>query len=254
MSLPGPTGLTWALELLLFAAAFLPAGELIRRLAARWVALFRNPGWIERVLLDLYLGGVGLYVLAAVPLGLFALPLIAGYLGGAGAVLFILVVREARSSPTPFTLRWPTWRIDLLPGLLVVGATSAVFAVEVFVAEGIPTGNSFDTSILTDYVALLLLHHQVPLSFAPIAPQLTSYPQGPTVWLAAAQLIYSLPPARTPLLVTPLFLSLAPLAGYVLGRRQLGSPWAGLLIGLTFALIGSWTRVMVATSNDFVFS
>ena len=254
MSLPGPSGLTWALELLLFASVFLPAGELLRRLAARWVPLFRDLGWIERVLLDLYLGAGGLYVLALVPLGLFDLPLVLAYLVGAAAILLALGVRTWRSAAGRAVFKLPRWRLDLLPGLLVVAATAAVFAIEVFVAEGVPTGNSYDTSLLSDYVALLLLHHQVPVSLAPIAPQLTSYPQGTTVWLAAAQLIYSLPPARAPLLVTTLFLSLSPLAGYVLGRRQLGSAWAGLAIGLTFALIGSWTRVMVATSNDFVFS
>jgi hypothetical protein len=254
VSLPGPSGLTWALELLLLAAVFLPAGELIRRLASRWVSLFRGLGWIERVLLDLYLGGGGLYVFAAVPLGLFGLPLVIAYLAGGAAMLLIVLVWSGRTRAQSTASSPLRWRFEYLPGLLVVGATVAVFAIEVAVAEGVPTGNSFDTSLLTDYVALLLLHHQVAVSLAPIAPQLTSYPQGATVWIAAAQLIYSLPPARSPLLVTPLFLSLSPLAGYVLGRRQLGAPWAGAAIGLTFALIGSWTRVMVATSNDFVFS
>ena len=254
MSLPGPSGLTWALELLLLATAFLPAGEVLRRLAARWVTLFRDLGWIERLLLDLYLGGGGLYVLAVVPLGLFELPVVVAYLAGATVILGVLVARRWIARPPP-DRRWrvPAWPA-LLPGLLVVLATGTLFAIEVVVAEGVPTGNSFDTSLLSDYVSLLLLHHQVPVSLAPIAPQLTSYPQGTTVWLGAAQLLFQLPPARTPLLVTPLFLSLSPLAGYVLGRRQLGSPLAGVLVGLTFALLGSWTRVMVATSNDFVFS
>ena len=254
MSLPGPTGLTWALELLVLAGLFLPAGELLRRLAARWVSLFRNLGWIERLLLDLYLGGGGLYVLAVLPFGLFGLPLIIGYVAGTAAILLLLVSREWTRAPHLPVPRSAPGVAAVLPGLLVAGATLAVFAIEVGVAEGVPTGNSFDTSLLADYVALLLLHHQVPVSLAPIAPQLTSYPQGTTVWIAAAQLIFSLPPARAPLLVTPLFLSLSPLAGFVLGRRQLGSAWAGGAVGLTFALIASWTRVMVATSNDFVFS
>jgi hypothetical protein len=254
VSLPGPSGLTWALELLLLAGAFLPAGELLRRVAAPWVSLFRNLGWIERVLLDLYLGGGGLYLIAVVPLGLFYLPVVIAYLAGAAAILFFMVARRGRTLVASHAPRLFFAGRRLWPGLMVTAATVAVFAIEVIVAEGVPTGNSFDTSILSDYVALLLLHHQVPVSFAPIAPQFTSYPQGATVWLAAAQTIFSLPPARTPLLVTPLFLSLSPVAGYVLGRRQLDSSWAGAAIGLTFALVASWTRVMVAASNDFVFS
>lgn len=254
MTFPGPAGPTWTLELLLLAVAFLPAGELLRRIAERWVSLFRDLGTIERLLLDLYLGGGGLYVIAAVPVGLFVAPVVVAYVGGAALVLLVLEIRRRRGATSVRRgVRSDELRA-LLPALLVAGATLAVFVVEVLVADGVPTGNSFDTSILSDYVALLLAHHQVPVSFAPIAPQLTSYPQGAPVWMAAGQLFFSLPPARSPLLVTPLFLSLSPLAGYVLGRRQLGSPWAGAAIGLTLALLASWTRVMVATSNDFVFS
>ena len=254
MSLPGPTGLPWAFELLLFAGAFLPAGELLRRLAARWVSLFRDLGWVERLLLDLYLGGGALYVLAVLPIGLFGFPLVIAYLAGAAGLLVIVLLRDWKGRLKQFSRILRVWEFHLLPAVLVLAATAALFAIEVWVAEGIPTGNSYDTSLLADYVALLLLHHQVPVSLAPIAPQFTSYPQGATVWIAAAQLIYSLPPARAPLLITPLFLSLSPLGGYVVGRRHLGTPWAGAALGLTFALIASWTRVMVATSNDFVFS
>ncbi len=255
MSLPGPSGLPWALELLVLAAAVVPVGDLFRSLVAGYAGLFRNLGVVERLLLDLYLGGGGLYVLAALPLHLFGILLVILY-PLAGAALWVLFRPRLRrwegvAEQPSERYHWnPSW----LPGILLVAVTAALFAIEVGVAEGVPTGNSYDTSLLTDYVSLLLLHHQVPLSLSPIAPQWTPYPQGTTVWLGAAQLLYSLPPARTALLVTPLFLSLSPLGGYVVGLRLLRSPWAGLAIGITFALLGSWTRVMVATSNDFVFS
>jgi len=38
---PGPGGALWAAELLLWAALYLPLGDVIRRLVARRVALFR---------------------------------------------------------------------------------------------------------------------------------------------------------------------------------------------------------------------
>jgi hypothetical protein len=254
VSLPGPSGLTWALELLSLAAGLAIAGELIRSVAARWVRLFRDLGGIERGFLDLYLGGAGLYVVAALPFGLFEASSVVAYLVGAGSILAVGRLWDWRKAPVRRLLPTRSAWLDWIPALLLLAVTGALFGIELVVAEGVPTGNSFDTSILADYVAILLLHHQLPVSLVPIAPQLSSYPQGTTVWLAAAQLIFSLPPARTPLLVTPLFLSLSPVAGYVLGQRLLRSRWAGLLVGLTFALLGSWTRVMVATSNDFVFS
>ncbi len=252
MTAPGPPALVWGVELLLFAAAVVPAGELFRRLAARWVGLFRNLGPVERLLLDLYLGGGGLYVVASVPLGLFSLPGVLAYLAVTIAACAGWVAWDRRRTAGSVRPRWrPTLR---LAPLLVLAATLGLYAVEVAVAQAQPVGNTYDTSLLVDYASLLLRHHQLGLSLAPIAPELTSYPQGATVWIAAAQLLFHLPPARAPLLVTPLFLSLGPLAGYVWGRRLLGSPWAGAAVGLVFALVGSWTRVEVATSNDFVMS
>ncbi len=255
MSLPGPTGPTWALELVILAVLVLPVGDVLRSLVAHYAGLFRDLGWLERGLLDLYLGGGGLYVLAVVPIHLFSITTVVLYLGG-GVVLWSILLpgRLRRKSSTPDRVSSPAWGPGWLPGLLVLGATVVLFGIEVGVAQTAATGNSYDTSLPTDYVSLLLRNHQVPLSLAPIAPQLTSYPQGTTVWLGTAQLLYALPPARTALILTPLFLSLSPIAGYVVGLRLLRSPWAGVAIGLTFALLGSWTRVMVATSNDFVFA
>ncbi len=250
MSLPGPSGVAWALGLLLFGVAFLPAGELIRRTAARWVGLFRNLGWIERGLLDLYLGGAGLYGLAALPLGLFYPVTVMGYLVGA-AVLLVLFAARRRSRGAESARTVPFVAKDFWPAGLTLLCVAALYAIEVGVAEGIPTGNTFDSSLLTDFVALLLSHHQIPTSLVPIAAQATAYPQGTTVWLAAAQVVFGLPPARTSLLVTPLFLSLAPLGAYVWGQRLLGSRWAGAAFGVSFALISSWTRVLAGGSNDF---
>jgi hypothetical protein len=252
VSLPGPAGVPWAFELLLFGAAFLPVGELVREGVARWTPFFRTVGLLERVVLDLYLGGAGLYVLAALPIGVFYPETVVAYLVVGAALLGIVKLRRARTGRAGAFRPVPTR--EWIPPILAGGAALGLFALELGSAAPVPTGNTFDSSILTDFVALLSVGHHTVISFAPIAPQLTAYPQGTTVWLGAAQSLFSLPPARTALLVTPLFFGLAPLGAYAWGSRALRARWAGTAFALVFALVGSWTRVLVAGSNDFVFA
>ena len=253
MTLPGPSGVAWALGLLAWAAAAAIVGELVRSIVARRVDSWRSLEPVERLVLDFYLGGAAMYLLAALPIGLFGtslafgVPIAAAILLAGGAYL--------RSRSRPPLVRPPLVRMPWRPApILAIASVLALFAFELSVALPVPTGNTYDSSLLTLYVSLLLQHHTLPYSFAPYASLGLLYPQGTTVWLGWAQLVFSLPPARTALLVTPLFFALVPLGAFVFGRRAFGSEWAGVACAVFLAAVGSWTRVLVAGSNDFVFA
>ncbi len=249
MDLPGPGGVVWSIALLAMALGVALLGDVLRRLAARWVSFFAAREPIERGLLDLYLGGAVLYVLAAVPFGGFV-PLLPAVVLGVGALAFgIDRARRPRATLTgarellrPFT----TW-----PYLATLGATVLLYGIEVALVIPVATGNTFDSSLYTTYTALLFLHGTITTSFLPLAGQGLAYPQGATVWFAAAQSLFALPPARTSLLVTPLFLALSVPGAFLVGRQWLGSDRAGAAFALCVALLGSWSRVLVAGSNDF---
>ena len=251
MSGPGPGAVPWGLALLLFAAAMLPLGELLRRLGAHFSRLLRLEHPAERALVDLYLGGGALYVVGSLPGGLYtpSTPAILLLLGAVGFVALSVAQRLGglRLRDRPLSLGELS-----SPGLVLVGlATLGVYGIEVFAASSAATGNTFDSSVLTTFVGLLHLHHTLPTSYLPVANLGLSYPQGTTSWLAAAQDLFGLPPARTSLLVTPLFLSMAPVAAYLWGRRWFGRESYAVALGLLFALLASWTRVLVSGSNDF---
>jgi hypothetical protein len=253
VTLPGPSGVAWALGLLAWAGAAAVVGELVRSLAARWVGAWRSLESIERLLVDFYLGGATMYLIAALPGGAFVTPVVLGLPVAAGVVLLVRVALRrdpfggaAGERPLAGLFR-PAASVALLCAL-------AVFAFELVIAFPIATGNTYDSSLLTLYVSLLLQHHTIPLSFQPYASVGLVYPQGTTVWLGWAQVVFSLPPARTSLLVTPLFFALAPLGGFVFGRRAFGTDRAGVAFALLLAFVGTWTRVLVAGSNDFVFA
>ncbi|MHB8351666.1 MAG: hypothetical protein ACYDFT_03105 [Thermoplasmata archaeon] len=254
MSVPGPAAVPWALGLLLFAVAALPLGEMLRRIGARWTGLLRATDPVEVALLDLYLAGATFFVVGYLPGGWYdpETPLTLLLAGVVGTSLLLLRGRRHGASrrPPPIDRSRPTLAIL---GLLLLAALS-VYLIEVAGAVAAPTGNTFDSSVLTTFVGLVTLHHALPTSYLPILAQRIAYPQGTTAWLATAQGLFGLPPARTSLLVTPLFLALGPLAAYVWGRRFLGSLSGGLAFGLFFAFLASWTRVLVGGSNDFVFA
>ncbi len=249
VGLPGPPAGLWALSLLAWATTAAVVGEAVRGWAARAIPLWRADELLERFLLDFYLGGAVLYLLAALEIGAFVPPVVFGLpIVAAGVVVY----RVARRRPTD---------AGRVPGLLagvnrwtaVAGASAlGLFAVELARAVPVPTGNTFDSSLLTTYVAILLQHGSLPLSFQPYASPAILYPQGSSVWFGWAQLVFGLPPARTALLVTPLFLGLAPLGGFVVGRRWLGSSAAGAAFALGMAWLGPATRSLVGGSNDFV--
>lgn len=253
MSVPGPVGAVWAIDLLAAAAVAAWTGEAVRGLAARRVPAWRTLDPIERLLLDFFLGGGLLYLFAALPLGLFGGPLVLA-LPLAATALLGFRVGTLGSAAAVRALRALAGRLARPAPLLALLSAAALFAVELAAALPIGTGNTYDASLLTTYTALLLHRGAIALSFSPYASVAILYPQGTTVWLGWAQTLFGLPAARTSLLVTPLFLGLAPLGGWVVGRRWFGTDAAALALALAFAFLGPGTRAQVGGSNDFVFA
>ncbi len=254
MDLPGPSGAVWAVGLVLWAASAAVLGEFVRRLVGRRFAGWRTDEPIEAVLLDFYLGGAVLYFLAALPLGLFVAPVVLGLPVAAAVGLGLLFARGRPGGTLGEEVAGSLARLVRPGSLVVLVSALALFAVELAVVGPVGTGNTFDSGLLTTYVALLLSHHSIPLSFQPYAAPAILYPQGTTVWLGWAQLVFGLPPARTSLLVTPLFFALAPLGAFVLGRRLFASDRAGVATALVLAWLAPATRTIVSGSNDFVFA
>ncbi len=254
MALPGPPGALWAVALLIAAGAAVVIGEPIRLAAARWAPLWDSPSLLERLLLDFYLGGAVLYAVAAFPFGLFT-PAVALGIPVVAAVALLGMVYRARRRAGAGAATVRALSELARPAVLVTGLSAlALYVFELALALPIGTGNTFDSGLLTTYTALLLQHHSIPLSFQPYATTSILYPQGTTVWLGWAQIAFGLPPARTSLLVTPLFFALAPIGAYAFGRRWFGNDRAGVAFALTIAGLAPATRGIVGGSNDFVFA
>ena len=101
VTLPGPPGALWALALVLWALVAVVTGEAVRIVSSRWVPLWRSADPLERGILDLYLGGAVLYLVAALPIGAFTDPVVFGIPIVAAGALVILVarLRQVRQPP-----------------------------------------------------------------------------------------------------------------------------------------------------------
>ena len=181
MAAPTPPLALLGAGLVLLAVAIAAVGELLRRIVARWAPLLAVREPVGRAVLDLYLGGAVFYLLAVLPLGAFSLETVLGVLVVTLAGWVFLIGRRRRSSaPTPP----PTLR-RALPVAVAAASALVVLAVELVALEGVGTGNTYDSSLLTTYVALLGMHHTLPLTFAPVSSVVIAYPQGTSAWVGA---------------------------------------------------------------------
>jgi hypothetical protein len=252
VSVPGPGLGAWTLALLVFAAASAILGGAVRTFALRWVGSWRTLGPVERLVLDVYLGGAVVYAVAVVPFGLFTWATFPVLVVVALAYLLVRAYRLGRSESRSAVVALARRYLSLGP-IVALAAAGVLGLLELAIAVGVPTGNTYDASQLATYTALLLTNHSVPSTLAGLgvsAPVV--YPQGATVWMGTAQLLFGLPPARTAVLVTPLFFAMAPLGAYALGVRWLGGERAGAVLAVVFVVLATWTRMQVSGSYDFV--
>lgn len=248
MPAPAATLLAGA-ELLLLALGALVIGEALRRVLRLRTGLDGNGGVVERALVSFFLGGAALYVVAWIPVpatGPLTLPILA-VLAAAG----LLADFWRRTGRLPR-------RGDLAalrpsgPAAVALAAALALFVVELFSLASTPSGNTWDASVLALYSSELATHGHLVLALAPNGPGFVSYPQGVVVWQAVLAVAPGAEPLRVALDVDALFIALAPLGGYVVGRRWLSSDRAGAAVAVGFLLLGSWTRILVSGSYDFV--
>jgi hypothetical protein len=248
--------LVLAAELALLAGLLVPLGLSALAVGGRLLRLSPRLLVTERLLLSLYLSGGILYVLAALPLGIFGKPLVLALL--ALGFLGLVLLPETRQG-------WPSWRLrnslhsstPVALSLIVLLGTLGLLLYESFLLGTKALPNSFDGSVQATFVTLLLHEGHVPYTLAPIAPFGVVYPQGTSVWFGAGTALYGWSPSFAPVAVPALFLALGAPAAYAWGRRlqgrEPGRAWvAGLPFLAVFGLLATWPRFLVAGSYDFV--
>ncbi|MGA8303725.1 MAG: hypothetical protein WA691_04185 [Thermoplasmata archaeon] len=240
-------------ELVLLFLIPLPLGAITLRLAERFLGHGLGFSPLERVLVAFFAAGTILFVFAALPVAWYGWALISAVFGAGMAAFVVITLRERGAGLRPILAF-----MKGVPGLLLVGGTLGLVALELLATWTIPFPNTYDGASTAVWVNLLLANHTMPWTLAPYANWGVAYPFGAVVWMSIPVALFGWPITGAPVLLPPLFLALTVPSAYALGSRvAAGSRQApegvGLLFAGFFGLVTAWPRLFVGGSYDFIF-
>lgn len=241
-------------ELAILFLASLPTGGTILRLSERFLGRRLKITLLERALVSFYFTGGVLFLLASVPVAWYGSLAIVVLLSTGVAGYGIISVRDRGSN-----LRSVIEFIRAPVGLSIVLGTLALMVIETGAIWGIPLSNPYDGSMSAIWVNLTISGRSLPWTLAPYANWGVAYPLSTTIWMSVPVLLFGWSSSQTPLLLSPLFLSLTIPAAYCLGDRlashgTLESRFFAPLCAAFFGLVASWPRLWVGGSYDFGFA
>ncbi len=243
------------LMLQLIFCAFLLAlnGEPFRALVIRRLKLFSDLDLPQIFILDVYLGGLILYVIAILPLNLFSKSVIIG-LTVLNALLSVLIHFKVFKHVNRGKIR-----ITLLKNKTTVFDCVFLFGIFIFLLgiqlipiQNLVFGSTHDTSIHSLMVEVLLENNHIPLTLQPYLPEGIVYPQASHVIFAFACYVLNYVAPKAVLYVTPLFIALSVFGAYFLGKKMWSYRPFYLGLSFIFAFVSSWPLYITWGANPFV--
>jgi hypothetical protein len=246
------------LQLLFFIFCLFALGEPWRILLRKFVGIFKNLDVLQILVLDVYLGGFLLYIIAIIPLHLFFASSLYVITLVSMAIVFWLHRKKFRNATQNLRLYSKFsfqnhWLSELK---LVVLIFLFSLVIQTLSLSGLFFGSVRDTSIHSLFAQVLLENKQVPVTLQPYLSEGIIYPQGFTPMVAYSVLILNYSPPQAVLYLTSLFNALTILGVYFLGKiLSLSRKWhAGLSLAFVFAFVASWPKYITWGSNAFVAS
>jgi hypothetical protein len=246
------------LELLFFVFCLSALGEPWRMLIRKFTGLFKGVDFLRAFLLDVYLGGFLLYVIAIVPLHLFS-AVVLHVITLVSIVTVVLLHRRRLKDALSPALSHPATLLKKRPSLelaLVLAIFAFSLVIQTYPLNDLLLGSVRDTGIHSLFVQVLIENRQVPVTLEPYLSEGIIYPQGFTPMVAYSVLILGYSPPQAVLYVTALFNILTVLGAYFLGKT-LPLPEklkTGLCLAFVFAFVASWPKYITWGSNALVAS
>ena len=243
-------------QLLFFSFCLSSIGEILRAFIRRSVGLFGDLGLLRAFVLDIYLGGFVLYVIAIVPLQLFSPVVLYSVTIAAIASIFVLhrwtlveLLRNLVASPRRLILQSSSHETRLVMLVFLLS-----LFIQVLPLESLVFGSVRDTAIHSLFTQVLIENRQVPLTIRPYLAEGIVYPQGFAPMVAYAVFIFDCSPPEAVLYLTSFLNVLTVLGAYFLGSTL--SPhgrWKmGLSLAFVFAFVAAWPKYITWGSNAFV--
>jgi len=243
---------TLQMLLLMFLLAML--GEPIRFFLLKRLRMFSDLDFIQALILDIYLGGLILYVLAVLPFQLFNFFIVLSF-----TMFFFLVslfahfdsLRKYKDFSQVKTL-FSKNNVKVVDYLLVFGMFLFLLLFNIGALSGLVFGGIFDESIHALKVQVILENGQIPMTLQPYLPEGIVYPAASHVIFAYAVQMLNLIVPKSVFYVTLLFKALSVFGAYFLGKKLSSGRTYALFLSFIFTFVSSWPLYVVWGSNPFL--
>lgn len=248
-------------RLLLLMISLIIIGEPIRVAFSKYFHLFKGLDFLQISVLNVYLGGFALYLIAILPLSFFNSNVMWAINAVSGALLIILHKKRLEKVKTLFQASQGRiidthnylyeHKITALQYSVVFGMFIVALWVQVVPLSSFVFGSIHDTSLHSLFVQVMLENQGVPLTMQPYLSEGVIYPQAAHVFFAYACLVFGYLPPEALFHVTALFQALSILGAYYLGKA-LSSRRLGVSLALVFFCVSRWPRLLAWGSNPYV--
>lgn len=242
------------LELFLLMFLLTVDGEPLRFLLLRRLKFVSDLDTVQIIILDIYLGGFILYVIAMLPLHLFSWPILLGFT--VASLLFSIAIHFKTlnhfSSLTRVKASLKQNRKVSLEYVAVFAMLVIFLLINLASLSGFVFGSVHDESIHSLTVEVILENKQVPFTLQPYLAEGIIYPQASHVIFAFASNMLNMGPPEAVLYGSILFKSLTILGAYFLGKKLSSRRAYYLGLSFVFAFVSSWPLFITWGANPFI--
>ena len=248
-------------RLLLLMIALIIIGEPVRVALSKYSHLFRKLDFLQISVLNIYLGGLILYLIAMLPFHFFnanvawAITVISGVLS-----IFLHKValkklnglfRSVQKGTTNVHNYLSGHKIAVLQCSAVLGMFLVALCIQVSPLPTFIFGSIHDTSLHSLFVQVMLENQGVPATMQPYLQEGIVYPQAAHVFFAYGCLIFGYMPPEAIFHITALFQALIILSAYYIGKSY-SSRRLGLSLAFIFFCVSRWPRLLTWGGNPYV--
>ncbi len=242
------------IQLLVVFAFLVFIGEPLRFVASKRLIMLSGLDLIEKCVLDVFLGGFILFILALLPFGLLSFSVIL-ILILACFTVSLLLHRKALVNYAKAATKLDFYvknRKNLFVYLTLILMFLVFISINLAALNSTVFGSVRDESIHSLYVQVMSENHFIPFTLEPYLPEAIVYPQASHVIFTFAHCITSLNVPETILYVSVLFKGLSIMGAYFLGKKLGKTKLYGLGLGFVFVFLSSWPLNVTWGANPFI--
>jgi len=242
------------LQMLFFPLLLIVNGEPARFFLLRHLKLFSDLDLVQICILDVYLGGLILYVIAILPFMFFNQFLIIG-LTAFCFVFSIFIHSKALGQVTRFNRIKASLKenrhilFDYMP---LFAMFIILLLIDLSASSGLVFGGIFDESIHSLRTEVIVENNHMGLTLQPYLPAGNIYPEASHVIFAFAHYVLNIMVPKAVFYVTILFKALSVFGAYFLGKKLSSKREFYLGLSFVFAFISSWPLFVVWGGNPFL--